>query len=535
MNDRLLAWCDRLTAREGAQVHGARQLEIVQLIRREQPNLTAAVDWALSHPAPDPRLLQGLRVAAATSWAMRIIGRGETTIAWLEKLLAAAGEMDSGDWIRARADGQVSLSRMYWYIGAFTPARDLAQSALSLYKRLGDAARAGQVNARQVMMMSDDIAESERIYSLFFDLLADFQSLGDQRGAIETCYHIANQFHVESQFDRAEVFFRQGLQMARGLGNLQYIGLGSRTYAWTLVALERWPEAFAQLEEAQRCFEKLGFVHGLEFVQLDLGNLAFLRGMLAQAEEHFRASIPLSDRSGTRQLKQHALYKLGLIALRQGHLQTDEEHFRQADELFRQADELFRRVVFDFPTLEEPVLVAHALRGLAALRALEDPKQAARLDGHAQRLKHNQDYQELVDPVVVNPRLDAVRVALGEAAYQHYAEQGAKMSISELLAGSPPPDSAAPVRPISASAKAPANQLTPLQAEKARYSGLTAREREVAVFIAHGKSNPAIAKQMMLSERTVTTHITHILEKLGYSSRTQIAAWAVEKGLLVGN
>ena len=37
---------------------------------------------------------------------------------------------------------------------------------------------------------------------------------------------------------------------------------------------------------------------------------------------------------------------------------------------------------------------------------------------------------------------------------------------------------------------------------------------------------------MMLSERTVTTHISNILSKLGYTSRTQIAAWAVEKGLV---
>jgi DNA-binding NarL/FixJ family response regulator len=73
-----------------------------------------------------------------------------------------------------------------------------------------------------------------------------------------------------------------------------------------------------------------------------------------------------------------------------------------------------------------------------------------------------------------------------------------------------------------------------LQADKARFSGLTAREREIAVFIVRGETNSAIAKEMMLSERTVTTHVSHILNKLGYSSRSQIAAWAVEKGLVQG-
>jgi predicted ATPase/DNA-binding CsgD family transcriptional regulator len=526
LEDQLLAWCDELTARECAQVHGPRQVEIVRLIQREQPNLTAAIDWALLHPAPDQRLLQGLHVAAATSWPMRISGRAETSNAWLEKLLAAAGEMDSGDWIRARADGQVSLSRGYWYISAYTPSYELAQSALALYQRLGDAARAGQLNARQLMLMSSPSPEYEHFFPLFSDLLADFQAIGDRRGELETYLHIAIRCHVTGQYDRAVGYFQQALQIAHGLGNVQFTGLCSRQYSWTLVSLDRWPEAFAQLEEAQRCFETLGFVNGLNFVQLDLGNLAFMRGMLAQAEEYYRISIPISERSGTRSLKRHALYKLGLVALRHGQAQASEEHFRAADDLFR-------RVIFDFPALEEPEMVAHALRALAALCAQEDPRQAARMDGHAQRLAEDLNYQELIDPVVVNPRLEAARAALGEAEYQRCAEQGAKMSIPELLAGSPPPVTPAPAGPSPSARKTPAAHLTPLQTEKARYSGLTSREREVALFIAQGKSNLAIARQMMLSERTITTHITHILEKLGYSSRTQIAAWAVEKGLFV--
>ena len=52
------------------------------------------------------------------------------------------------------------------------------------------------------------------------------------------------------------------------------------------------------------------------------------------------------------------------------------------------------------------------------------------------------------------------------------------------------------------------------------------------MLIAQGLSNPAIAAQMILSERTVSTHVSNILTKLGYTSRTQIAAWVVEKGLL---
>jgi non-specific serine/threonine protein kinase len=61
---------------------------------------------------------------------------------------------------------------------------------------------------------------------------------------------------------------------------------------------------------------------------------------------------------------------------------------------------------------------------------------------------------------------------------------------------------------------------------------LTAREREVALRIAQGKSNRIIAEEMVVGERTVESYVGNILNKLGFTSRAQIAAWAVASGLL---
>jgi non-specific serine/threonine protein kinase len=75
---------------------------------------------------------------------------------------------------------------------------------------------------------------------------------------------------------------------------------------------------------------------------------------------------------------------------------------------------------------------------------------------------------------------------------------------------------------------------SPRRAAKAHYEGLTARERMVAVHIAIGETNREIAEALILSERTIETHVANILSKLGFSSRAQIAAWAVKKGLSQG-
>jgi DNA-binding CsgD family transcriptional regulator len=73
--------------------------------------------------------------------------------------------------------------------------------------------------------------------------------------------------------------------------------------------------------------------------------------------------------------------------------------------------------------------------------------------------------------------------------------------------------------------------LSRKQAAKKEFDGLTAREREVAALIAQGKSNAAIAETLVTSKRTVEKHVGSILSKLGLSSRAQVVAWAIEKGL----
>ena len=60
---------------------------------------------------------------------------------------------------------------------------------------------------------------------------------------------------------------------------------------------------------------------------------------------------------------------------------------------------------------------------------------------------------------------------------------------------------------------------------------LTSRERDVLGCVARGLSNRAIADELGMAERTARTHVSNILAKLGLSSRTQAALFAVEHGL----
>jgi len=54
---------------------------------------------------------------------------------------------------------------------------------------------------------------------------------------------------------------------------------------------------------------------------------------------------------------------------------------------------------------------------------------------------------------------------------------------------------------------------------------LSSRELEVAGLVAEGLSNRAIAERLHLSERTAESHVKNICDKLGFNSRSQVAAW----------
>lgn len=63
-------------------------------------------------------------------------------------------------------------------------------------------------------------------------------------------------------------------------------------------------------------------------------------------------------------------------------------------------------------------------------------------------------------------------------------------------------------------------------------NALSEREREVVRLIAHGHTNPEIAEQLHVAERTVKTYRARAVEKLGFSSRAELTAYARKQGLV---
>jgi predicted ATPase/DNA-binding CsgD family transcriptional regulator len=104
------------------------------------------------------------------------------------------------------------------------------------------------------------------------------------------------------------------------------------------------------------------------------------------------------------------------------------------------------------------------------------------------------------------------RQALGEEAFQAAYRRGLELSAKDVLAYALQQPRKKPPKKPSAPAVSDAAQLTP-------------RELQVARLITGGRSNKDIAAELVISQRTAENHVEHILAKLGFTSRAQVAAW----------
>jgi non-specific serine/threonine protein kinase len=87
------------------------------------------------------------------------------------------------------------------------------------------------------------------------------------------------------------------------------------------------------------------------------------------------------------------------------------------------------------------------------------------------------------------------------------------------------------LRPQQAVEAALGGDGLPGKTEGAEESGLTPREREVAALVAQGMTNRQIGAALFITEGTARLHVKHILQKLGFNTRAQVAVWTVEQGM----
>jgi predicted ATPase/DNA-binding CsgD family transcriptional regulator len=311
---------------------------------------------------------------------------------------------------------------------------------------------------------------------------------------------------------------------------------------------DRWNEGYAlgvgaaaagrrgHLREAQRLAEaSLSIMRGIDHqwgaarTLLGLGDLARLTGDPAGAQRRYTEALAPLRELGARPEIARCLAGLGRIAMDTGDLPLARQRLAESLKLSQSTG--------------SRIGVVRSLEAFAALEARDGrPDRAVRLAAAAAACR-----QAARLPAAAGSRiqriLDPAEATLGEAATRRLWAAGARLSSDAAVAlalGEPGPDAGQPAQPGSAAgggpgearpgsgspARAAADGARAAGQPDARPGQLTAREREIVVLIARGRSNKAIADELFISPATVARHVANILAKLGFSSRAQVAAWA---------
>ena len=306
--------------------------------------------------------------------------------------------------------------------------------------------------------------------------------------------------HGQSDYDEAATLVGQALAQFDRLGDQRGIGWGLSFLGHVARARAELPRAATYLEQAIAAFRA---ADDQASVILPLAALGFTVGMLgdrSRATELLDESVSIARQTGSMGRLAIASIYLGQVACMHGDT--------------RRATAAFEEGIRQFHAWHSAWGMAECLEGLAVVAGLERRfERAARLLGAAARLR-----ESIGAPVHPVDRADHERTvaacvaALGQPGYEAAWRAGQAMSVDEVMSS-------------AVTSERAGAQVT----REVRASPLTSREREVAALIARGLSNRQIAETLVVAERTVTNHVEHIFDKLGFRSRAQVAAWITEQ------
>jgi non-specific serine/threonine protein kinase len=404
---------------------------------------------------------------------------------------------------------------LWWFWSAHGHVGEGRERLASLLARfpLRDAAPARAAQRAKALYAAGVLAatQDDRVAAsaLHGEGLALRRALGDRAGVVSALQGLGGAASVGGDHAAARRYLEESVAIARELGDPRMLaaalhGLGNAVYEAGNLPLAR-----TYIEESVSILRQAGDFWQLGSAIVCLAVFAQDEGAFDNAHALAAEALSLYQQAGNRRAVAVALAHLGGIALARDD-QTVARH-RLGDSV---------AILHELGDAAGIAFVLERFVGLAVAR--ERPAEAVRLAAAAAALREAAGTPLWPSGQArLDQTLEPARRALGEglaaAAWQAGYALTPDEAVTEALA----------ITDLASKDGAGANRPH----DSAR-TVLTSREQEVATLIAHGHTNRQIADELVITPGTVASHVVHILNKLGYNSRSQVAVWAVEQGLL---
>jgi DNA-binding CsgD family transcriptional regulator len=478
---------------------------------------------ALEH-ATEPDLLVELHWTLAQCRIQA--GEAAESLAALDRALAAPGIS-----ARHRARLLVVAARTHSHLGEAEKADSAATSALEAASEAGDNWAMGWALTMMALVTSTrgGMAEALPLFDRALSVTEADPALTDLRLLIQI-----NQAVTLGNLDRHQEALAaagQARHLADQVGTAIRLTQAHGALGQLLFQTGRWDDALAEVEILP---ENLKSPTGACCDSGIAAVISFHRGQTETARRHLAAAIPHAKRIGHRLVTPLTLARsldreqdgalAGALAALTDAIGGNTEEIEEIEDLFADAVRL--------ATETGDLDTARTLAGQAAALAAEPeiPHRQANalycrglLDRDASGLLAAAErYETSGRPLLRAKALEAAAghfVEAGDRAQARTAFTGAVEVYTSLGA-------AADIARLQAAFRAHGIRRGPHAKHRQARSGwdsLTATEIKIAAFVEEGLSNPEIAARLLLSRRTVATHVSHILKKLDVHSRTDIA------------
>jgi len=486
---------------------------------------------ALEHAA-EPDLLVDLHWTLAQC-RLRA-GESAESLATLDRALASPGISD-----RHRARLLVLAARTRLSIGEVEKAGPVADSALAAASAAGDAWAMGW--ALHVLSLVAAVQGNVTdVLPLFDRALAVTQSdpaLTDLRLLLQI--NKAVNLGSLDRYDDALALAGQAMQLAEQVGTTIRVAQAHCALCQLLYDTGRWDDALAEAEIVREDLK----APDAACCQLGIAAvISFHRGETGAARRHLAAAVPHAQRIGHRFVAPLALAR-----------SLDREQDGALPEALAALTEAFgaNEEVEEFEELlGDAVRLATETGDLSTAQALAGHADALAAESEIPHRQANALYcRGLLDRdaprlLVAAERYDAagwplLQAMALEAGAGHFIDADdrdqARAAFTRAVEVYTALGAAADVARLQATFRAHGIRRGPHAKHRRAQSGwdsLTATEIKIAAFVEEGLSNPEIAARLLLSRRTVATHVSHILKKLDVHSRIDIAREAALRTIM---
>src|SRR5262249_43836768 len=321
-----------------------------------------------------------------------------------------------------------------------------------------------------------------------------FGELGDQSQVASILHDLAYLAMIQGEYSGALTYYDEELALSRAIGHRDGIFWALHGMGWVAKCQGDLRRAAALYGACLGLGEELRHANGIALAMASLGAIARYEGKYERASAYYRESEKVWRRLGCKAALTGMLQDLGYVALRQG---ATAHAAAQFTESLVVAQEIGRTTSF-----------VRGLVGLAAVASsLSEYVQAVRLLGAVAALLSASTY--LLEPLErsdYDSSIAAARAHLGEVTFDRAWAAGQALPLEQAM--------------VEALALGTAAESAITFSTQSPYPvGLTTREVAVLCRVAQGLTNAQVAAQLVISPRTVNTHLSGIYRKLGTSSR----------------